>query len=25
VTAAAQYRPDLVIADARLGDGSGIS
>jgi DNA-binding response OmpR family regulator len=25
VTAAAQYRPDLVIADARLGDESGIS
>jgi DNA-binding response OmpR family regulator len=25
VTAAAQYRPDLVIADVRLGDGSGIS
>jgi two-component system, response regulator PdtaR len=25
VTAAGQYRPDLVIADARLGDGSGIS
>jgi DNA-binding response OmpR family regulator len=25
VTAAAQYRPDLVIADAQLGDGSGIS
>jgi DNA-binding response OmpR family regulator len=25
VTAAAQHRPDLVIADARLGDGSGIS
>jgi DNA-binding response OmpR family regulator len=25
VTAAAQNRPDLVIADARLGDGSGIS
>ena len=25
VTAAAQHRTDLVIADARLGDGSGIS
>ena len=25
VTAAAQYRPDLVIADVRLGDGIGIS
>ena len=25
VTAAAQNRPDLVIADARLGDGSGVS
>jgi two-component system, response regulator PdtaR len=25
VTAAAQYRPDLMIVDARLGDGSGVS
>ena len=25
VTAAARYRPDLIIADARIGDGSGIS
>jgi DNA-binding response OmpR family regulator len=25
VTAAAQYRPDMVIADARLGDGSGVA
>jgi two-component system, response regulator PdtaR len=25
VTAAAHYRPDLIIADARLGDGSGVS
>jgi DNA-binding response OmpR family regulator len=25
VTAAARYRPDLVIADARLGHGSGVS
>jgi len=25
VTAAAQYRPDLMIVDAQLGDGSGLS
>jgi DNA-binding response OmpR family regulator len=25
LTAATHYRPELVIADARLGDGSGIS
>ena len=25
VTAAAHYRPDLVITDARLGQGSGVS
>ncbi len=25
VTAAAQYRPGLMIVDARLGDGSGVS
>jgi len=25
VTAAAQYRPDLMIVDARLGEGSGVS
>jgi DNA-binding response OmpR family regulator len=25
VAAAAQYRPDLMIVDARLGDGSGIA
>ncbi len=25
VTAASQYRPELVITDVRLGDGSGIS
>jgi len=25
VTAAAQYRPDLMIVDAQLGDGSGVS
>jgi CheY-like chemotaxis protein len=25
VTAAARYRPDLIIADARLGNGSGVS
>jgi CheY-like chemotaxis protein len=24
VTAAAHYRPDLIIADVRLGDGSGV-
>lgn len=25
VTAAARYRPDLMIVDARLGDGSGVA
>ena len=25
VTAAAQYRPDLMIVDVRMGDGSGVS
>jgi CheY-like chemotaxis protein len=25
VTAAAQYKPDLMIVDARMGDGSGVS